>query len=88
MVIWKKLSNTYVKMVYQAAKKADRIAAEGTAYILADGNEAVIVEINSETDFVAKNEQFVTFVNEVAEHLLKQTSNVEEAFKSNIGQMD
>ncbi len=42
--------------IAKAAKKADRIAAEGAVYIAAEGNEAVIVEINAETDFVARNE--------------------------------
>ncbi len=41
-----------------AGKKADRIAAEGTTYILEQGNEAIIFEVNAETDFVAKNEKF------------------------------
>ena len=47
------------KGISKAAKKADRIAAEGIASILVDGNNAVIVEVNSETDFVAKNEEGV-----------------------------
>ena len=42
------------KGISKAAKKADRIAAEGTAAILVKGNNAVILEVNSETDFVAK----------------------------------
>ena len=46
------------KGISKAAKKADRIAAEGVAAILIDGNEAAIVEVNSETDFVAKNDEF------------------------------
>ena len=44
------------KGISKAAKKADRIAAEGISAILVDGNDAVIAEVNSETDFVAKNE--------------------------------
>ena len=50
------------KGISKAAKKADRIAAEGIASILIDGNEAVILEVNSETDFVAKNEEFLKLV--------------------------
>ena len=46
------------KVLSSAAKKADRIAAEGTTFIQAEGNEAVFLEINAETDFVAKNEAF------------------------------
>ena len=40
------------------AKKADRIAAEGLCNIIVDGNVAVLYELNSETDFVSKNEKF------------------------------
>lgn len=50
------------KGISKAAKKADRIAAEGTAAILVEGNTAVIIEVNSETDFVAKNEEFKQLV--------------------------
>ena len=48
-----------------AAKKADRIAAEGLVAIMKDGDKTAMVEVNSETDFVAKNETFVEFVNGV-----------------------
>ncbi|UII57440.1 translation elongation factor Ts [Cytobacillus spongiae] len=68
------------KGIAKAAKKADRIAAEGTTFLLTEGNDAVILEINSETDFVAKNEGFQTLVKEVAEFLLKsKPASVEEA---------
>ena len=52
----------------KAAKKSGRIAAEGlvAAYVSADKKIGSIVEVNAETDFVAKNEEFVTFVNDVA----------------------
>ncbi|MEK4698906.1 translation elongation factor Ts [Solibacillus sp. FSL R7-0668] len=53
-----------------AGKKADRIAAEGTTFILEQGNEAILIEVNAETDFVAKNEQFQTLVSSLAEQLL------------------
>lgn len=53
-----------------AGKKADRIAAEGTTYILEQGNDAVLVEVNAETDFVAKNEKFQELVTSLAEQLL------------------
>ena len=56
--------------IAKAAKKADRIAAEGLSYIEVKGNKAVILEINSETDFVAKNEKFVALVKNVAEAIL------------------
>jgi len=70
------------KGIAKAAKKADRIAAEGTTYILVEGNDAVILEVNSETDFVAKNENFQSLVKELAGHLLsKKPSTVEEALE-------
>lgn len=56
--------------IAKAAKKADRIAAEGAVYIAAEGNEAVIVEINAETDFVARNETFQELVKKIASHIL------------------
>jgi elongation factor Ts len=54
-----------------AAKKSDRVATEGMieSYIHAGGKIGVLVEVNSETDFVAKNEQFRTFVRDVALHI-------------------
>jgi len=58
------------KGLSSAAKKADRIAAEGTTYILDEGNEAVILEVNAETDFVAKNEKFQVLVSELAQLIL------------------
>jgi elongation factor Ts len=68
------------KGIAKAANKADRIAAEGITYIQAEGNDAVILEVNSETDFVAKNEGFQTLVKELAVHLLKnKPANAEEA---------
>jgi len=67
------------KGIASAAKKADRVAAEGTTYILTEGNEAVILEVNSETDFVAKNEGFQVLVKELAEHVLaNKPATVEE----------
>lgn len=54
------------KGMANAAKKADRVAAEGLTDIYVDGNFATVIEINSETDFVAKNEQFVTLVADTA----------------------
>ena len=61
-----------------AQKKAGRIAAEGivTTAVSEDGKNAVIVEVNSETDFVAKNEKFQDYVKEIAEQLLN--SDVED----------
>jgi elongation factor Ts len=68
------------KGIAKAAKKSDRIAAEGTSYIEVAGNEAVILEVNSETDFVAKNEGFQALTKELAQHLLaNKPASVEEA---------
>ena len=53
------------KGISKAAKKADRIAAEGIAAILTKGNKAVVIEVNSETDFVAKNEEFTNMVSTI-----------------------
>lgn len=70
------------KGIAKAAKKADRIAAEGTTFIMSQGNEAVILEVNSETDFVAKNEGFQTLVKDLAAHVLaKKPATAEEALE-------
>jgi len=58
------------KGISKAAKKASRIAAEGLGYATVDGNKAVIIEVNSETDFVAKNEEFKTLVSTIATAIL------------------
>ncbi len=58
------------KGISKAAKKADRIAAEGLAATLIDGNKAVIVEVNSETDFVAKNDEFKDLVNTILKAII------------------
>ena len=71
------------KGIAKAAKKADRIAAEGLTTIVTDGNYALICEVNSETDFVAKNEKFINFVNDVATAALKARANtLEEALNA------
>lgn len=54
------------KGIAKAAKKADRIAAEGLTAFHVEGNSAAIVEVNSETDFVAKNKEFQTLVADIA----------------------
>jgi translation elongation factor Ts len=60
-----------VKGLGAAAKKADRIAAEGAVFAQVVGNTGIVVEINSETDFVARNDGFKALVADVAEHLVK-----------------
>ena len=52
-----------------AAKKSGRIAAEGIVEAYVDGNVGVLVEVNAETDFVAKNDEFRTFVSDVAKQI-------------------
>lgn len=62
------------KGIAKSIKKASRIAAEGLSKVVVDGNRACLVEINSETDFVAKNEQFLALVDKTAKTIL--ASNV------------
>ena len=70
------------KGISKAAKKADRIAAEGLAGILTKGNKAVIAEINSETDFVAKNEEFTSLVTTILETIMaSNATSVEEVLE-------
>ena len=70
------------KGISKAAKKASRIAAEGLAVAKINGNKAVVLEVNSETDFVAKNEEFVNLVNTIADAVLENEVNtVEDAMK-------
>ncbi len=70
------------KGISKAAKKADRIAAEGVAAILTKGNKAVIVEVNAETDFVAKNEKFTDMVNTILETIIdSDAKTLEDALK-------
>ena len=52
------------------AKKSGRVAAEGIVTAVVDGNVGVVLEVNSETDFVAKNEEFKAFVNDVAKTII------------------
>ncbi len=64
----------------KAEKKASRIAAEGIVKIVSKDNKAAIVEVNSETDFVAKNEKFQTYVGKVAEQALASNAADIDAF--------
>ena len=75
------------KGISKAAKKADRIAAEGVASILIKGNKAAIVEVNSETDFVAKNEEFTSMVSTILETIIESdVKTVEDALKLDCGE--
>ena len=66
------------KGIAKAAKKESRIAAEGLCKIKVDGNTAVMVEVNSETDFVAKNEEFTSFVDYLLDEILKNDVKTNE----------
>ena len=66
------------KGISKAAKKESRIAAEGLTQIVVDGNNAVIVEVNSETDFVAKNKEFTDFVSALADTIVKSDKETVE----------
>ena len=68
------------KGIAKAAKKQDRIAAEGLSTVLVEGNNAVILEVNCETDFVAKNERFTTLLSKLATALVNSdATTMEEA---------
>ncbi len=66
------------KGISKAEKKASRVAAEGLCKIVTDGNKAVILEVNSETDFVAKNEEFTNFVDYLANTILANNLKTHE----------
>jgi len=66
------------KGISKAAKKAGRIAAEGVAKILVQGNTAVIAEVNSETDFVAKNTEFTELVDSILTGIMNNDPKTEE----------
>ena len=74
------------KGISKAAKKEGRIAAEGVCVVKAEGSNAVILEVNSETDFEAQNKEFLDFTNYLADVLLKNdATTVEDALKINDG---
>lgn len=66
------------KGISKAEKKASHVAAEGLCKIVTDGNKAVILEVNSETDFVAKNEEFTNFVDYLANTILANNLKTHE----------
>ena len=73
------------KGISKAAKKSTRIAAEGLATVKIKDNKAVLVEVNSETDFVAKNEEFKSLVNTLAEAILNSDAkDMDSALKIEI----
>ena len=75
------------KGISKAAKKADRIAAEGIAAILTKGNKAVVIEVNSETDFVAKNDEFTSMVSTILNTIIdSDAKTVEEVLGLSSGE--
>lgn len=73
------------KGIAKAEKKADRIAAEGLCNVVISENEAVVFELNSETDFVSKNEQFLSLLNKVGQTIISSNaSKTEEALLLNV----
>ena len=74
------------KGISKAAKKAERIAAEGLSNIYIKGNDAVVVELNSETDFVAKNAEFKELLDKIGNTILENNvTNLEEALNAKCG---
>lgn len=73
------------KGIAQAAKKSGRVAAEGLASAVVKGNEAIVFELNSETDFVAKNDAFLNLLEKVGNAIINSDAkNEEEALKVNV----
>lgn len=68
--------------IIKVGKKADRVTAEGRIAMAQDGGKAVLVEINSETDFVAKDDNFLAFIDAVAKAALVSGAADIEALKS------
>lgn len=73
--------------ITKAAKKAGRIAAEGICKVVNNCSKAIVFELNSETDFVAKNEKFQNYATQIGDALLNSNAtNTEEALKVKIGE--
>src|SRR5476651_2283481 len=73
------------KGISKAAKKAGRAAAEGLVGVAVDANTGVLLEVNAETDFVAKNEEFKTFVKDASRLALKEGGDLEKLLASPMG---
>ena len=73
------------KGLSKAAKKAGRVAAEGLIGAVTSGNKGVVVEVNSETDFVARNEQFQGLVKMIAQVALHNSADVEKIKAAKVG---
>ncbi len=76
------------KGIAKSAKKESRIAAEGLANIYTKDNRAVILEVNSETDFVSKNEAFTSMIDEIGNAILNSSvSTLEDALALSVGEV-
>src|SRR6201994_2622575 len=69
----------------KAAKKASRTAADGLVGVAVDANTGVLLEVNAETDFVAKNDEFKTFVKDASKLALKEGGDLEKLLAANMG---
>jgi elongation factor Ts len=72
------------KGITKAAKKSSRDVAEGLAVIASNNSKACILEVNSETDFVAKNNEFINFCSEISKIALANNYNLETLFNAKI----
>src|SRR5476651_2061121 len=73
------------KGISKAAKKAGRAAAEGLVGVAVDGNTGVLLEVNAETDFVARNDEFKTFVKDASRLALKEGGDLEKLLAASMG---
>ena len=69
----------------KAAKKASRTAADGLVGVAVDANTGVLLEVNAETDFVAKNDEFKTFVKDASKLALREGGDLEKLLAANMG---
>ena len=76
------------KGLSKAAKKGDREASAGVVATKVEGNKGVVVEVNSETDFVARNEKFQTFVHKVADVAFNANGDINKIMESTIDGKD
>ncbi|EFI83821.1 Elongation factor Ts [Listeria grayi] len=71
------------KGIAKAAKKADRVASEGITRVVSNDKHAIVLEVNAETDFVSKNDNFLNLVSDLGDHLLAvRPDNLDEALKT------
>ena len=74
------------KGISKAAKKAERIAAEGLANVYVNGNDAVVIELNSETDFVAKNQEFKDLLDKIGNAILEnKVTDMDSVLNTKVG---